>query len=354
MKAAKTDSRPDFPLMKQSDIVSFFHLQMPRWLFSHEKYKSLSLESKVAYTFLLNRFQLSRLNGWVNDSGEVFVIFTRESLADEMQITYKKAISCFKELVSANLIWEKRVGRGNANQIYLALVEQPTTAVDKHTAAPFGNEGARPAETAHLDAGTQADADFRPADFAHQEVPQADIKTCQNSSSRPADLAHPEVPKRHLSKKEKSNNDMSDTEEISPFVSVGAREAVDGQDDESKFEELLEQCELWVLPEDARNVFASAIERLYYSASFTVGRATLPQSRVRSHLWHIDGLVLQDAYHKLRANTGQKVKNSTAYVMSTLFNAIHEGESDLLVDPFLNSTIPSHHLAEEKGDGKCF
>ena len=56
MKAAKTDALPDFRLMKQSDIVSFFHLQMPRWLFSHEQYKPLSLEAKVAYTFLLNRF----------------------------------------------------------------------------------------------------------------------------------------------------------------------------------------------------------------------------------------------------------------------------------------------------------
>ena len=28
-----------------------------------------------------------------------------------------------KELSAAGLIWEKRCGRGNANQIYLALVE---------------------------------------------------------------------------------------------------------------------------------------------------------------------------------------------------------------------------------------
>ena len=27
----------------------------------------MSLEAKVAYTFLLNRFQLSRRNGWVNE-----------------------------------------------------------------------------------------------------------------------------------------------------------------------------------------------------------------------------------------------------------------------------------------------
>lgn len=174
MKAAKTDARPNFKLMKQSDIVSFFHLQMPRWLFSHEKYKPLSLEAKVAYTFLLNRFQLSRLNGWVNDAGEVFVIFTRESLAQEIQITYKKAIASFKELVSADLIWEKRVGCGNANQIYLALVELPAADAGKHAAAPFGNEGARPAGFAHHEDDHSTP---RPAETAHQDLPPQPVIT---------------------------------------------------------------------------------------------------------------------------------------------------------------------------------
>lgn len=351
MKAAKTDVKPNFRLMKQNDIVSFFHLQMPRWLFSHEKYKSLSLETKVAYTFLLNRFQLSRLNGWVNNDGEVFVIFTRESLAEEMHITYKKAISSFKELVAAKLIWEKRVGRGNANQIYLALVELPIVSTDKHTAAPFGNEGARPDETAHLDADMQTDADFRPAEFAHQEVPLADIKTCQNSSSRPAETAQADLPKQHPSKKDKSNNDMSDTEKVYPSVNAQENPMTDRMDIEESnaLDQLLENCELWVLPEESQNAFRNAIERLYYSEHFTIGKAKLPQARVRAQLRQIDGMVLQDAYSKLRANTERKVKNSTAYLMSTLFNAIHEGESDLLVDPFLNSfSCYSPHSTERE------
>lgn len=40
-----------------------------------------------------------------------------------MQVRYRKIIEFMKELSAAGLIWEKRCGRGNANQIYLALVE---------------------------------------------------------------------------------------------------------------------------------------------------------------------------------------------------------------------------------------
>src|SRR5699024_8217230 len=110
--------RPAFTLMKLHDAISHFHMQMPRWLFSDPQYSGLSLESKVAYTFLLNRFQLSRRNGWVNRHGEVYVIYTREDLAREMQISYRKAITCFKELVQKHLLWEQRQGRGMPNRIF--------------------------------------------------------------------------------------------------------------------------------------------------------------------------------------------------------------------------------------------
>ncbi|MBQ9720456.1 MAG: hypothetical protein IJV64_07155 [Oscillospiraceae bacterium] len=84
-------------------------------------------------------------------------------------------------------------------------------------------------------------------------------------------------------------------------------------------------------------MFENAIERLYYSDSFRIGNATLPQSRVRRRLRCLDSMILQDAAGKLAANTERDVRNSTAYTMATIFNCISESESDLMVDPYLNS-----------------
>lgn len=117
MRAAEMKERPDFPLMRQTDVQSIYHMQMPRWLFSDPRYADMSLDAKVAYTFLLNRFQLSRRNGWTNDQGEVFVIFPRKELAKELRICEKRVTASFRELAEKNLIWEKRCGRGDANQI---------------------------------------------------------------------------------------------------------------------------------------------------------------------------------------------------------------------------------------------
>ena len=122
MRAAKMKERPTFQLMCQTDVQSIYHMQMPRWLFSDPRYCEMSLDAKVTYTFLLNRFQLSRKNGWVNDRGEVFVIFPRKALAKELRICEQRVTAAFKKLVELKLVWEKRCGRGDANQIYLARV----------------------------------------------------------------------------------------------------------------------------------------------------------------------------------------------------------------------------------------
>ena len=143
MKAAKLTEHPSFRLMRQTDVQNVWHMQMPRWLFSDPRYADMSLDAKVTYTFLLNRFQLSRRNGWVNDAGEVFVIFPRKALAKELRICEQRVTAAFRKLAELQLIWEKRCGRGDANQIYLASV----TPIDdpNYECAPFSSKSMKPA-----------------------------------------------------------------------------------------------------------------------------------------------------------------------------------------------------------------
>jgi len=54
-------------------------------------------------------------------------------------------------------------------------------------------------------------------------------------------------------------------------------------------------------------------------------------------LQQLDGMILREAESKLRANQERNVKNSTAYTMAVLFNCIAESESDLMIDPYLNT-----------------
>ena len=325
MRAAKMTERPDFTLMKQTDIQSLYYMQMPRWLFSDPRYAELSLDAKVTYTFLLNRFQLSRRKGWVNDQGEVFVIFPRKSLAAELRVGEKRVTAAFRALVEAKLIWEKRCGLGDANQIYLAVVEPQDDP--EYECTPFSsdeheNGGSRTADLTVL----EGEADPEP--------PHQLFQSGENGAPRAAGLTVLEPPKRRSSKKEKRNTDLSQKEVSQPVSGTAADGQMDAEEEELM--DILDACELFAFPAETARVFENAVERLFYSDSFHIGKAVLPKCRIRAKLKLLDGMVLMDAERKLAANLGQDVKNSTAYVMATILNSVAEQESDLLVDPYLN------------------
>ena len=214
MKQENNENRPSFGLMKLNNIISYYHMQMPRWLFSDIGYSDMTLESKVAYTFLLNRFQLSRRNGWVNRYGEVYVIYTREDLAREMQISYRKAIACFKELTEKHLVWEQRQGRGLPNRIYLAEVVFAEKAAFAYDCAPFSANESRPAENAGLEnkqnivmdtknCSEMPDTNTEQLKAVPQDLPELQHKTCENGTSRGAETAVQDLSKPHTSKKDR-------------------------------------------------------------------------------------------------------------------------------------------------------
>ena len=311
MRAARLNTRPSFALMKQTDVQSVYHMQMPRWLFSDPRYAEMNLDAKVTYTFLLNRFQLSRRNGWVNEYGEVFVIFPRKALASELRICEQRVTAAFKKLVELKLVWEKRCGRGDANQIYLAQVtpiEDP-----EYECAPFLKEHSRGSRTAGI---------------AVSEPQNRQLWNGEKGGSGEAEPAAPEAqhPRpNHIDKREneKENIDVS--------------QSIPDPDGEQELAEILNLCELHLFEPEAAMAFEDAIERLFYSDSFRIGRVVLPRSRIRVRLHRLNELVLRDVESKLRANLERNVRNSTAYTMTTILNSIGESDSALLLDPYLNS-----------------
>lgn len=323
MRAAKIKEHPAFQLMKQNDIQNVYHMQMPRWLFSDPRYVDMSLDAKVTYTFLLNRFQLSRRNGWVNDQGEVFVIFPRKALAAELRICEQRVTAAFRKLAELQLIWEKRCGRGDANQIYLATVIPMED--NAYECAPFlsPNQDECGSRTPDFEVLDETDG--------YQESQNMQPKNGRNGSSRTAESALPEPQEPSPSYTDISYPDSSNTQ-VSHSVSQ-----TEPADEEKELMSILDACELSYFPPEIARSFENAIERLFYSDSFRIGNATLPKSRVRSKLHLLSGMVLREAENKLRANLSTPVRNSTSYIMSTIFNCITECESDLIVDPYLNA-----------------
>ena len=101
--------------------------QMPKELFLNDKYKHLNSDAKVLYSILLDRKELSRKNRWVDENRQVYLIYTRENLAEMMGISRPTVTKAFKQLVQANLIIEERMGLNKPNRIYICRLEYSST-----------------------------------------------------------------------------------------------------------------------------------------------------------------------------------------------------------------------------------
>ena len=351
MVKSKDEKRPAFALMKLKDTVSYFHMQMPRWLFFNPHYAQMSLESKVAYTFLLNRYQLSRRNGWVNRYGEVYVIYTREDLAREMQISYRKAIACFKELADKQLIWEQRRGRGLPNRIFLAEVVLDESAAYGYDCAPFC-PATRHAESAleqtestgdmcakvlesNQDTGCETEQSgclgkSRYAETALLELSGDHLLKERNGSCGEEKTPDLELSKRHATKKDRIKTKETDTEGKQSVSQSGRKDTAE------ELQEILSQCDLSRYEEDEASVLRDAVTWLYFCTQLSIGTCVYPPSYVRLTLHRLNADILDDTLYKLRHNGSEGIKNSLVYTAKVLFNTILESGSDILLDPILN------------------
>lgn len=317
---------------KIDDILSCEFLKIPKTMFIMDEYRKLSSDAKLTYALLYDRLSLSKMNHWINEKNEVFLIYTREDIAADLGITYKKAIFAFRELVEAGLICETRSGRGLPNKIYIAKPELTAEQAKKY----IKKENTRPADSAGLDNEDSAD------------MPNTDIQNGENGISRPAGTEGLELPDQHPNQTEKIQTEKNQIEKSQSVYQGSAEKQQDGQADISySLKDILENCQLGRFEEEERRILYDAIERLFYSQSFRIGNALLPQEKVRSRLCELDVELLQDALDHLHRNRDRPVKNITAYVMSVIFNCITERYSLLHVDPYLNT------IREPTGGENC-
>ncbi len=331
---------------KINDIINCEFLKIPKAMFANETYRKLSSDAKLAYALLYDRLSLSMLNGWINENDEVYLIYTREEIAEDLGITYKKAISAFKELLGANLITETRSGRGIPNKIYIVKADLSEKQAKKYVK----RENLRTADSVCL-TENMAEVEIcqnstSSNDGDNQDMPNGNIKNSQNGISRTAETGDLDVPNQHpnhTNNKKIYNNYTYNSQSVSlgkPFrVYTGNAEEIEKDrqtDSQYKFEEILENCQLDCFDEEERRVLYDALERMFYSDGMVIGKARLPQNNVRSRMYEIDYSTLQSALANLHKND-KPIRNITAYVMSTIFNCITEEYSLLHVDPYLNS-----------------
>ena len=274
-------------LYKINETLQHSYYQMPQELFCNEKYKKLSIEAKVIYAFLLNRMNLSRINKWINDRGEIYLIYTRKEIQSKLNLSDKPVTRAFKELRETNLIKEERQGFGKPNLIYIGKIEQEELQID------------------YIDTDNDIETDDVLVDNQIKEdycVGKITILETENLRANKKD-----------NKKHKNNNiDVSQSE----------RET-------KNLEDIKQKCELYLFKENQRNIIENTLDLMFYSNNLKIGQAVLPQEVVRSRMQLLNASIIFYAFDKLNyLKQDSQIHNSTNFMISCLYNAITEYYSD--------------------------
>lgn len=107
----------DYFYEEQSQQFAFYRI--PKVLFTDNRFQKISTKGKVLYGLLLDRVSLSRENGWIDEEGRVYIIFTLNAIRQAMNCAEKSAIKYLTELEDFGLIERIRQGLGKPAIIYV-------------------------------------------------------------------------------------------------------------------------------------------------------------------------------------------------------------------------------------------
>ena len=104
----------------------FSFYRIPKVLFTEARFSAIAVEAKVLYGLLLDRMSLSLRNGWLDEMGRVYIVYTVEEMKSALGCAAQKTAKLLAELEDkAGLIEWKRQGLGREAQYHLCQKLHP-------------------------------------------------------------------------------------------------------------------------------------------------------------------------------------------------------------------------------------
>ena len=261
----------------------FSFIRVPTILFTDDQYKYVSAEAKVLYGILLSRMDLSAKNGWIDDQGRVFIIFTLSEVMETMNCADNKATKLMKELEEkCGLIERKRQGLCKPDLIYVKNFLDVDNPVEPR------------------------------------------LRTRENHDSGVAEIAIPDPSKSRPINKDQKDIDLSYTE--NPIQSGWD---ADGMIDYERYKNWFRmELEFDILLQDhptEKETIEGILEILAETCSskrkmIRIAGDDMPREVVKGRLMKLNFMHIQYVLDCLHENTSE-VKNIKKYLLAALYNA---------------------------------
>lgn len=288
-------------LYKIEDELSYNFYMMPKGLFEG-KYNKLSAEAKIAYMLIIDRLKLSKLNTWINESGELYLLYKREDLADMLGVCEKTIVKILKELKEFNLIKERRQGLGKPNLIFVSKIEEGQRCQNKNCK--------------YYNSEIENNTILNLPNITNQEITKTTSQEITKTTSQEW--------KNLQGNNNKFNNNNYNNNSVSLY-----------EDEMKELEKIKKKCELdYLLKTDEyrmKPIIENLLEIMYFSKKLKINNAILPQTLVREKMEKLNSGIVMYMIKKLNSlneDEGNNIKNSTNFLISCLYNAITEYYSD--------------------------
>ncbi len=269
---------------KINEVLEHKYYQVPQELFINPLYKNkLNSDSKILYGFLLDRLTLSIKNNWYDESGNIYLIFTREEVQEKLNLSEKTVIKAFRQLNEVNLIKEKRQGLGRPNLIFVGKI-------------------------IHQDI----------KEFP--ELENVQFQNCKNYSSRTVNSTTQE-----LEDLQAINTNNINTNSINLHI----------ENEEITLEEIKSKSKLNEFEQEEKCILEDVIERLYNSKILKIGDVNIDNSKILNKLKLIDKNNLIQLLN-IR-NQSKNIKNIINYLMICLYNNLGNANVNISTNNKKNS-----------------
>ena len=266
----------DYFYGQAGELFSFFRI--PKALFQEQRFQNLSTDAKILYGILLDRMSLSAKNGWRDEQGRVYIIYTVREVQESLCCAEHKAVKLFRELEDIGLVERKRRGLGRPSLIYVK-------------------------------------------DFS-SGLPKTQVQNCPNSNSGAAESTILEQPKPQANKTNKNNTEMSETDS---FYSEEAEGMNKRTQLEEYFSQSLEVELLLRLCPDDEDIIYQIVDLLVDTCATNrkllhIAGDDKPAEVVRSRFMKLNA----DHIHfvlKCLAENSSPIRNMKQYLLASLYNA---------------------------------
>lgn len=293
----------DYDFFYGGEAEQFSFYRIPRALVTGERFRGVSTDAKLLYGLMLDRMGLSLKNGWLDDTGRVYIYYSLDEIQTSMCCAHQKACKLLSELDEGRgigLIHRKKQGQGKPARIY---VKRFTTQNDRPAPVP-GQPPTTPVP-----------------DFPKPSFQSADYQKSKEMKSRSADCLKSAPNHTYVNQPYSS--------QLYPSIHPPATSALDGLDGMKGYdmrEKVKEQIDYDRLTAecgaDDTDELVELITDVYCTTRPTlrVGGEERPTAQVWERYQRLGYSHIKYILDSLSQNTS-KVRNIRAYLLTSLYNA---------------------------------